>query len=222
MNKGSIIEKYNRKDTAMATIDRKERDKQLRKTDILKAAESVFASKGYHDATIQDIARAAQYGTGTVYLYFKDKNALYFSLLEEKIKSLAKTVQEKIKDIKDARKKLEVFIQESLIFFEQNQSFFRIYMLEKSSLQLIVGKKASESFASIEYLTDYVEDIIRLAQKQEVIRKDCNASEVADVLTSIMGSMVINWTKTKSGNAGDLIDKAGFIFNMFLNGVGKK
>lgn len=206
----------------MAVMDRKERDKQLRKADILKAAESVFASKGYHEATIQDIAKEAQYGTGTVYLYFKDKSALYFSLLEEKIEDLAKTVQEKIEGIKDARKKLEGFIQESLIFFERNQSFFRIYMLEKSNLQLIVDKKASESFPSIEYITDYIGRLIKTAQKQDVIRKDCDASEIADVLASIMSSLILNWTKARSNKAGSLSDKADFICDMFLRGVGKK
>ena len=102
-------------------MDRKERDKQLRKADILRAAEHVFASKGYHEAKIQDIAKEAQYGTGTVYVYFKDKNALYFALLEEKIKSLIDiTVMEKTEQVTDARKKLEIFIHESLIFFEKN------------------------------------------------------------------------------------------------------
>jgi len=206
----------------MAVVDRKERDKLLRKADILKAAEYVFASKGYHEATIQDIAKEAQYGTGTVYLYFKDKNELYFSMLEEKIKSLSETVQDKVKDIKDIRKKLEAFIQESLVFFEQNQGFFRIYMLEKSTLQLIVGKKASESLASIGYLTDYVEELVKTAQKQDVIRRDCDASEIADMLVSIASSIVIKWTKAGSKNIGSLSDKAGSIISMFLDGVGRK
>ena len=202
-------------------MDRKERDKQLRKADILKAAEHVFSSKGYHEATIQDIAKEAQYGTGTVYIYFKDKNALYFSLLEEKVRSLAEKVLGNIKGIKDARSRLEAFIRESLSFFEQNQSFFHIYTMEKSSLQAIVSKKASESFASMKYVTDHVEELIKLAQKQGVVRKDYDPGEVADVLTSVMGSIVLNWTKKGSKREGSLTDKAGFIFEIFLNGVGQ-
>ncbi len=61
-----------------ALLGRKERYRFLRKTDIIRAAEHVFALKGFHKATIQDIARQAQYATGTVYLYFEDKNSLYF------------------------------------------------------------------------------------------------------------------------------------------------
>ena len=207
----------------MVVMDRKERDKQLRKADILRAAEHVFASKGYHEAKIQDIAKEAQYGTGTVYVYFKDKNALYFALLEEKIKSLIDiTVMEKTEQVTDARKKLEIFIHESLIFFEKNQSFFRIYTLEKNSIQLIVGRKATESSRAIEYITGYLEKLIQMAQEQNVIKKDYRPSELADILTSIMSSIVLNWTKAGSGKVGSLSDKSGFIFGMFLNGVGQE
>lgn len=206
----------------MAILSRKERDKQLRKADILKAAEHIFATKGYYEATIQDIAKEAQYGIGTVYLYFKDKNALYFSLLEEKIKSLINAAREKTEQVKDAKKKLEIFIRAGLIFFEKNQNFFRIYTLEKNTLQLIVGKKSTELSRVVEYATGYLEKLIKMAQEQSVIKKNYDPSEIADVLTSITGSMALNWTKAGSKKAGSLSDKAGFIFDIFLNGVGKK
>lgn len=63
----------------MAAFNRKERDLLLRKTDILKAAERVFALKGYDKATIQDIAKEAEYAPGTLYLYFKDKWSLFLT-----------------------------------------------------------------------------------------------------------------------------------------------
>lgn len=204
----------------MIAMDRKERDKQLRKSDILRAAEQVFASKGYHEATIQDIAKKAQYGTGTVYLYFKDKNALYFSLLEEKIKNLIEAVKEKAEVVKDSKKRLEIFIQESLDYFEKNQDFFKLYILEKNSIQLIMSKRMAAS--AIETGMKYIEKLIGMAQEQKVIKKDCNPSELADILISILSSVVLNWTNTESKRKGVLRDRADFIFGTFLNGVGKK
>ncbi len=112
-------------------LSRKERDRQLRRSDILKAAEHIFALKGYYKATIRDIAKEAQYATGTVYLHFKDKDALYFALLEEKMKSLLSTIEGKIKQTKDAREKLEIFVQEGLGFFEKNQDFLRLFISEE-------------------------------------------------------------------------------------------
>ncbi|MDD5427619.1 MAG: TetR/AcrR family transcriptional regulator [Candidatus Omnitrophica bacterium] len=204
----------------MIVINRKERDKQLRRADILKAAEHVFASKGYYEATIQDIAQKAQYGTGTVYLYFKDKNALYFSLLEEKIRSLTDAIRGRVEEAKGSRKKLEVFIQESLDYFEKNQDFFKLYILEKNSVQLIMSKRIASS--AVEYGTEYMEKIISLAQEERVVREDCKPSELTDILVSILGSFVLNWINKESKRAGTLKDKAGLIFNIFLNGVAKK
>ncbi|MDD5422598.1 MAG: TetR/AcrR family transcriptional regulator [Candidatus Omnitrophica bacterium] len=204
----------------MIVINRKERDKQLRRADILKAAEHVFASKGYYEATIQDIAKKAQYGTGTVYLYFKDKNALYFSLLEEKIGSLTDAIKERVEQAKGSRKKLEVFIQESLDYFEKNQNFFKLYILEKNSVQLIMGKRIANS--AVEYGTKYMEKIISLAQGERVVREDCKPSELTDILVSILGSFVLNWINKGSKKAGALKDKADLIFNIFLNGAAKK
>ena len=76
----------------MVPLTRKERDRQLREQDILRAAEHVFATQGYHQATLQDIAKEAQYATGTIYLYFKDKEVLYLALLERKIQHFTASI----------------------------------------------------------------------------------------------------------------------------------
>ena len=46
------------------------------------AAIRIFAEKGYHGATISQIARAADVGKGTVYLYFSNKEGLLIAILE--------------------------------------------------------------------------------------------------------------------------------------------
>jgi AcrR family transcriptional regulator len=53
----------------------------LRRKDILEAAKTVFAEKGYHYATTKDIARQAGLAEGTLYLYFKSKAELLMGLL---------------------------------------------------------------------------------------------------------------------------------------------
>ncbi len=50
---------------------------------IINAAVRIFADKGFYEATVDDIARAANIAKGTVYLYFKDKPSLYVSLIDE-------------------------------------------------------------------------------------------------------------------------------------------
>lgn len=54
---------------------------QARQAQILEAALTVFAEKGFHKATIRDIARQAGIADGTVYIYFENKTALLMAIL---------------------------------------------------------------------------------------------------------------------------------------------
>src|SRR6266849_6119947 len=49
---------------------------------ILRAAIDVFAERGYFNAQVADVARAAGVAAGTVYLYFKSKDDLLVSIFE--------------------------------------------------------------------------------------------------------------------------------------------
>jgi AcrR family transcriptional regulator len=53
-----------------------------RRNQILDAATKVFAEKGFHRATIKDVAKAAGIADGTIYNYFENKTALILGLLE--------------------------------------------------------------------------------------------------------------------------------------------
>src|SRR5580765_6927458 len=98
-------------DADVIPLPRRERDRQRRRADILRAAEIVFASKGYHTASIEEIASEAEYGTGTVYLYFKDKETLYIELFEEKVRDLIQFIRERIDKVDSPEAALRHFIQ---------------------------------------------------------------------------------------------------------------
>ena len=51
--------------------------KEQAKARIVEAALRVFAEKGYHEATMQDVADKLQVSEGTIYLYFKSKRELF-------------------------------------------------------------------------------------------------------------------------------------------------
>jgi AcrR family transcriptional regulator len=202
----------------MTVSSRKERDRQLRRSDILKAAEHIFALKGYHKATIRDIAKEAQYATGTVYLHFKDKDALYFALFEEKIKYLLSIVEEKTEQAKDSRSKLNAYVQESLAFFEKNQDFFRIFISDENELSAQGRLLRSPTVLQ---LHEYIAGLLREAQEQGVISADLDAIRMAEVLTAITKTIVIRWLQGNDGKGDHLVDLTGLILRLFLNGTAK-
>ncbi|MCU0539860.1 MAG: TetR/AcrR family transcriptional regulator [Desulfobacterales bacterium] len=64
----------------MGIQERKEREKERRRQQIMVAAKRVFSEKGFSKATMEDIAQEAELSPGTLYLYFKNKEELYASL----------------------------------------------------------------------------------------------------------------------------------------------
>ena len=56
--------------------------RQERRQHILNAARNVFAKRGYHHTTIDDIVAEAGVARGTFYLYFEDKRAVFSDLID--------------------------------------------------------------------------------------------------------------------------------------------
>ena len=61
----------------MGTRERREREKENRRNQILNAAKEIFMSKGLRAATMEEIARKAELSPGTIYTYFRNKEELY-------------------------------------------------------------------------------------------------------------------------------------------------
>lgn len=73
---------------------RKNPAKNERELAFKQAALKVFSSKGYHKTTMAEIAMEAGFGKGTLYWYWKSKEELYFSLVEESHNEFIKLVRE--------------------------------------------------------------------------------------------------------------------------------
>jgi len=59
---------------------RKQRETDLRKQNIIEAAEKLFLANGYEDTTMSQIANEAEFSKGTLYNYFKSKDDLYLAI----------------------------------------------------------------------------------------------------------------------------------------------
>ena len=76
---------------------RRLREKEQRYNTILRAAETLFAQKGYHQTGIEEIADLAEVSTGSVYLYFKNKEDLLITLMQEIGHQLRKLLGDELK-----------------------------------------------------------------------------------------------------------------------------
>lgn len=82
----------------MGTKERRLREKERRRQKILEAAKKLFFEKGFVAATMDQIAHNVELSKGTLYLYFKNKEELYISLLVEGMALLNNTFKSAIKN----------------------------------------------------------------------------------------------------------------------------
>ena len=203
-------------DAAISPLPRRERDRLRRRADILRAAEGVFASKGYHTASIEEIAGAAEYGTGTVYLYFKDKEALYVELFEEKIRELIQFIRQRTGSEERPEHALRQLIQARMDYFDRNRAFFQIYVREGMNL----GWSKHERWEGIhrlyqEYL-GLLTRLIRTGQRRRAFRKN-DPRRLAIALSGMMIQLTQDWLKGKGGPP--LTDQVEFVLDLFLRGA---
>ena len=96
----------------MGIQERKERERERRRQQIIVATKKVFSEKGFNKATMDDIAGEAELSPGTLYLYFKNKEELYASLSLRILQYLHMRVEHVENDPKlDPEQKLDALIE---------------------------------------------------------------------------------------------------------------
>jgi TetR/AcrR family fatty acid metabolism transcriptional regulator len=129
---------------------------------ILDAAIKVFAERGFHSATVAEIARAAGVADGTIYLYFKGKDDLLLRLFDEKMTELLEEARREIAHEKTAPARLRRFIQLHLALVERNPDLAAVLIVElRQSAQFL---KAADRQKLAAYV-DLIAEIVRAGQE---------------------------------------------------------
>src|SRR2546423_8863238 len=103
---------------------------EFRREVLLGAARTVFSRKGFHNATIDDIAAEAGVAKGTVYLYFKSKQDIYLGALRDGIEMLIHEMRTEAADATTAEVRLRKLIGTKIAFFDKHRDFFHIFQSE--------------------------------------------------------------------------------------------
>ena len=201
----------------MEPIKRKEREYLAHRKEILSAAEKVFAAKGFFSTTMSEIAEAAEFGTGTLYKYFKSKEELYFTLIDEQVEELHRLVKEELYQKGSAMERIKKVLGLQFEFIEKNRNFFRIYISERSRFEWTVkddlGKGIHDKMvAYIKILAQ----VIREGVKGEEF-KPIDPMDSAHALVGIFNSFVFEWLI--SPKPYPLISKMDTVLEIFLRGT---
>ncbi|HQG48484.1 MAG TPA: TetR/AcrR family transcriptional regulator [Sedimentisphaerales bacterium] len=109
---------------------RKEREREQHRQEILSAALELFAEKGFHNVSMQEIATAAEFATGTLYNFFPSKEDLFFELLVSTAEKSLGIILPVLDGSEDEREKLSRFIRQQERIIREHRKALRLYVLE--------------------------------------------------------------------------------------------
>lgn len=139
---------------------RREREKIQRRNDIIDAAKHVFFKRGLQSATMDQIAKRAELSKGTLYLYFKSKEELYVSLLEEGITLFSDLMVGAIEKENSPEERIRKLLRAFYAFYAEYPQYYEImFSLQKGELPrekisdeiyLPVRKQAADAIKLVE------------------------------------------------------------------------
>jgi AcrR family transcriptional regulator len=143
---------------------------------ILEAAVSVFSRKGYHPASVDEIALAAGVAKGSIYYHFRGKSELFTAVIHEGIVEIHRQVGLVLATATDARSVLSAFITGLLQTCIDYPDMVDLIMEERvGDMDPETGeqvRQARADFAS--YAASLIDEGIR-----EGLLKSCNSQSVA-------------------------------------------
>ena len=175
----------------LGTAERREREKLQRREDIVDSAEKVFFSKGYEQATMDDVATKAELSKGTLYLYFKSKEELYFAIILRAFKILHGMFDNAVSNAVTGFQKAKAIGDTYINFAKEYPEYFNALMYYES-LEINFEKVKAEynfkeditvaAFHESDKTTEELASAIQLGMDDGTLRKDLDAHKTAIML----------------------------------------
>jgi TetR/AcrR family transcriptional regulator len=116
----------------MGITERREREKEQRRNDIIDAAENVFFSKGFDNASMDDVAAEAELSKGTLYLYFKNKEDLYLALHSRGHNIMQAMFEKAVAQYNSGIKKVRAIGEAYYQFYKKYPKYFHVLIYFES------------------------------------------------------------------------------------------
>jgi len=196
---------------------RRTRERRLRREYLLNISERLFAEQGFFKTTMSQIAKESEFALATIYRFFRSKEELYFTLIEEKLELLIDNVQEAVVKVSSSVEKIKALIRAQMTFFEEHPHFFKLLMAEKfgleegekDTLRERIGRKYNS------YLNSISEIIRKGIRRGELKRVD--PKETSHTLAGMLNTFTLMWLSNPS--KGSLAARSNALVELFLRGT---
>jgi TetR/AcrR family fatty acid metabolism transcriptional regulator len=168
------------------------RDPESTRSRILDAALAIFAQKGYHDSSVDEIVEASQTSKGSVYFHFPNKQSLFLALVDKFADLLERRITEAIRDEAEGMARVSAALQACLETFGRYRPLAKIMLVQAVGLGSVFEEKRWQVHRRFV-------DLIRHYLDEAVAVGDIDPIDTEVVATAWMGAInevVINWVYT--------------------------
>jgi TetR/AcrR family fatty acid metabolism transcriptional regulator len=195
---------------------RAERGARRRKR-ILDAAEAVFSERGYHEASVTEIAERADLAAGTIYLYFSDKAHLYGSVVLGKMHEVVARLEAALNSHPSAKSSLRAAVESLFAYYDSNRQFFELFLHQQ---QMAASPLNETHWNEMEDLKRrnraLIEECVARGQRKGEL-KPGDPRLYAVAFLGITLQMIRQWIRERG--EGRLSTLADFAVECFLNGA---
>jgi len=193
---------------------------ERRRKEIFEAALEVFAKKGFDKATLDEIAEKLNITKPALYIYFKSKEELFCSMVEDKLKKLGTGLKQIFKAKISSLEKLKKVIEYHINFNKENLDFFKV--VHNAKLKIGSDEKTRLRNELLKKYKKYTEKLSSLVQQcinDGHLKKDDKYFYTFALLGMINQNIFGNILFRKE-KLIETLDKK--VFNLFLKGAQAK
>jgi TetR/AcrR family fatty acid metabolism transcriptional regulator len=188
--------------------------RQNKKQQIMLAAEKLFTSQRFYDIKLDDIAHEAKVGKGTIYLYFENKDDLFFQTATSGFKELCQLLARNVSPKAPFVEEILTACRQISRFFEKRHQLFRMMNEEDVRLCFSRGNIRDKWLNKRRLL---------VAAVAAIMRKGINEGKVrGDILPEVLADFLLGMLRTR---AHDLVDapkamrQHDIVVDLFCNGA---
>jgi len=167
------------------TPSRREREKAAHRREILDAAIKVFAQKGYHVATLDEIAQEAEFSKAALYQYFSNKEDMLYNILDELHQRWMGLTQEIFNDADFKSGLTRLFMNLAEAVYHEPNVFTILTAHECTVFRALTEEKREELITSYEEGWKWIEQSIR----KEIAEKKLRDLPVLAIMGIIQGAL---------------------------------
>lgn len=187
---------------------------EARKEQILTAAEKVFAEKGFHQATVSEVAKEAGLSDATIYEYFSTKEELLFSIPMETTKSGAELMKFHLGYIRGAANKIRSIIYHYLWFYKNHPEYASVALMILKTHRAYLE---TESYDVYRKTTRVILDIVQEGIESGEFKPDTNGFLVRHTIMGTIEHVVIR--ELLHGSGRDLLEFVDPLTDLVIGGI---